>query len=79
VLTIRDTGIGIEPELLLQVFESFMQAEPRLERSRGGLGLGLALAKGLVEAHGGTVTVTSPGPGAGTQVTVCLPLGEEGS
>jgi signal transduction histidine kinase len=74
MLSVSDTGIGIEPELLPRVFESFTQAEHRLERSRGGLGLGLALVKGLVEAHGGSVTVTSPGVGQGTQVTICLPL-----
>src|SRR5262249_55409251 len=49
VITVRDTGIGIEPELLPHLFDTFIQADRSLERTRGGLGLGLALVKGLVE------------------------------
>jgi signal transduction histidine kinase len=73
VVTVRDTGIGIEPELLARVFETFMQADRSLERSRSGLGLGLALVKGLVELHGGEVRAASPGLGAGAEFTVWLP------
>src|SRR5687767_4987143 len=62
-LTMRDTGLGMEPAMLARLFESFAQADRTLDRSRGGLGLGLALVKGLVELHGGTVAASSPGLG----------------
>jgi PAS domain S-box-containing protein len=77
VLTVTDTGIGIEPELVPHLFESFAQADRSLERSRGGLGLGLAMVKGLVELHAGTVTAASAGVGAGARFTVVLPLEPE--
>jgi signal transduction histidine kinase len=73
-LTVEDTGIGIDAELLPRVFEMFTQADRTLDRSRGGLGLGLALVKGLVELHGGRVTAASEGPGKGAQFTVRFPL-----
>ena len=74
VITVSDTGIGIEPKMLPYVFDVFRQAEQGLDRSRGGLGLGLALVKGLVELHGGEVSVASEGPGKGTAFTIHLPL-----
>jgi CheY-like chemotaxis protein/anti-sigma regulatory factor (Ser/Thr protein kinase) len=73
-LTVRDTGIGIPPELLPQIFEKYAQADR--ERSRGGLGLGLALVKGLVELHDGEVRVQSEGTGRGATFTVLLPVTE---
>jgi PAS domain S-box-containing protein len=73
-LTVRDTGKGIEPEMLPRLFQAFIQAESTLDRSRGGLGLGLALVKGLVEAHGGSVTAASEGLGKGAAFTITLPL-----
>jgi PAS domain S-box-containing protein len=73
VLTVADTGIGIERELLPHVFESFSQGDRTLARSRGGLGLGLAIVKGLVELHGGEVQVDSAGQGQGTTVRIMLP------
>jgi signal transduction histidine kinase/ActR/RegA family two-component response regulator len=73
-LTVRDTGIGIEPSFLPKVFETFIQAERSLDRSRGGLGLGLALVKGVVELHGGTVRALSEGPGMGAEFVIELPL-----
>jgi signal transduction histidine kinase len=73
-VTVRDTGIGIHPEMLPRVFESFMQAEDSLDRSRGGLGLGLALVKGLVQLHGGCVEVASRGLGLGAEFSFRLPL-----
>jgi signal transduction histidine kinase len=75
-LIVRDTGIGIEPDLLGHVFDSFMQVDRTVERSRGGLGLGLALVKGLVELHGGTVTALSEGVGKGAEFRVKLPVAE---
>src|SRR5262249_6505576 len=74
VVTVRDTGIGIEPDMLPRVFDTFAQAARSMARSRGGLGLGLALVKGLVELHDGEVHVRSDGPGQGTEFTLWLPL-----
>jgi PAS domain S-box-containing protein len=76
VLTVRDTGSGIDPEMLPRVFQAFTQADTTLDRSKGGLGLGLALVKGLVELHGGSVSAASAGPGKGAAFTVRLPLDE---
>jgi PAS domain S-box-containing protein len=74
VLKVRDTGVGIAPRLLQQLFEPFAQAPQTIHRARGGLGLGLAMVKGLVEIHGGSVSITSPGIGLGTTVTLSLPV-----
>ena len=74
VVRIRDTGIGIAPEVLPRVFDMFQQAEPILERSAGGLGIGLTLARRLVEMHEGRIAVSSPGPGGGTEVEIRLPM-----
>ncbi len=74
VVSVRDTGMGIDPEELPHVFETFRQAERSRQQSRGGLGLGLALVKGLVELHGGEVRATSAGAGHGAEFTVVLPL-----
>ncbi|MFL5518581.1 MAG: ATP-binding protein, partial [Gemmatimonadales bacterium] len=74
VITVRDTGIGIEAELLPRLFDTFTQADRSLERTRGGLGLGLALVKGLVELHGGEVAAASEGVGRGAEFRVRLPI-----
>jgi PAS domain S-box-containing protein len=73
-LTVRDTGAGIAPEMMPRLFEAFAQAEPTLDRSKGGLGLGLALVKHLVEMHGGSVGAASDGVGRGATFTLRLPL-----
>jgi CheY-like chemotaxis protein len=73
-ITISDTGQGIDPELLLHVFDRFRQADSSITRTHGGLGLGLSIARQLVEMHGGTVTAESPGAGQGTVFKVILPL-----
>lgn len=72
ILTVRDSGIGMDRETLRSIFDAFSQADRSLDRSRGGLGLGLALVKGLVELHGGTVCVSSEGLGRGTEFRVQL-------
>jgi CheY-like chemotaxis protein len=71
---VADTGIGIEPENLGQVFTTFYQADRSLDRSAGGLGVGLALVKGLVELHNGTVQATSGGADQGSEFTIELSL-----
>ena len=73
VVRIRDTGLGISPDVLPRVFDMFQQAEPILERSAGGLGIGLTLARRLVEMHEGRIEVRSAGPGLGTEVEIWLP------
>ena len=72
-ITVKDTGTGIEPAALNDLFEPFIQAEQQLDRSAGGLGLGLSLVKGIVELHDGTVQIHSDGIGYGTQITFRLP------
>lgn len=71
---VADTGMGMSPETLGDLFEPFTQADRTLDRSRGGLGLGLALVKGLVELHRGQVNAHSAGPGLGAEFNVRLPL-----
>jgi two-component system CheB/CheR fusion protein len=72
---LRDTGVGMRPEVLEQVFEAFRQEAPEdRNRGQGGLGLGLALVRGLVGLHGGEVSAHSEGRGTGTTMTVRLPL-----
>jgi signal transduction histidine kinase/CheY-like chemotaxis protein len=77
VVTVRDTGIGINAALLPHVFEVFTQGVPTLDRSKGGLGLGLGVVKRLVELHGGEVRAASDGPGCGAEFTFWLPLERE--
>jgi PAS domain S-box-containing protein len=74
VVRVRDTGIGIAPELLPHIFDLFTQAERSLDRSQGGLGIGLCLVQRLVEMHGGTVEASSAGLGQGSAFTVRLPV-----
>ena len=73
ILTVRDTGIGLAPHMLTQVFEMFSQVAPELKRSEGGLGIGLALVKGLVELHGGQIQAHSEGLERGSEFVVTLP------
>jgi signal transduction histidine kinase len=79
VLRVRDTGIGISPDLLPQLFELFVQGDPGSTRVRTGLGIGLAVVRRLVELHGGTVEASSDGVGQGSTFTVRLPRVSPGS
>jgi two-component system CheB/CheR fusion protein len=73
VITVRDTGIGMDERMLTELFKPFSQADQSLDRSKGGLGLGLSLARALVEAHRGTIEAHSDGVGRGSLFTVRLP------
>jgi PAS domain S-box-containing protein len=73
-LAVRDSGVGIPPDMLPRVFEMFAQVNHTLGRSQGGLGIGLALVRHLVELHGGTVDARSGGEGQGSEFVVRLPL-----
>ena len=72
-ICIRDSGIGIEPAVLLRVFDMFAQADAAAPSSEGGSGIGLAVVRDLVEMHGGTVRAASAGLGLGSEFTVVLP------
>jgi PAS domain S-box-containing protein len=74
LIRVRDTGVGIAPDMLQGIFELFTQVERTLDRSHGGLGIGLTLVRCLVELHGGTVEAQSEGIGKGSQFTVRMPL-----
>ncbi len=73
VIQVRDTGIGIPPDQLPEMFELFAQGDRSLARSEGGLGIGLTLVKSLVEMHQGTITASSEGLGKGSEFTVRFP------
>jgi signal transduction histidine kinase len=73
VIRVRDTGVGIDRELLPKIFELFVQSDRSLARSQGGLGIGLTLVKRIVEMHGGRIEATSPGPGKGSEFVIRVP------
>ena len=75
-LAVSDSGVGIEPHLLDQVFDMFHQAHRGIGRSQGGLGIGLALVKRLAEMQGGSARAASQGLGKGATFSVSLPLFE---
>ena len=75
MLTVKDTGIGIAPDMLEKIFEAFVQMEQSLDRAQGGLGLGLALVRKIAEMHGGTVAAFSEGPGKGSDFVLRVPIG----
>ena len=74
VVSVRDDGVGIPPEMLPMVFDLFTQVDRSLERTGGGLGIGLSLVKRLVEMHGGSVVAHSEGTGRGAEFLVRLPI-----
>jgi len=75
-ISVRDSGIGIEPQLLPKVFDMFAQLAPARSRSGGGLGIGLALSRGLVQLHGGSIEAFSEGIGRGSEFVVRLPIAQ---
>ena len=76
VIRVEDSGAGMSPELLKNLFVPFMQADQSMGRSGSGLGVGLFLAKGLAQLHGGDLSAHSDGPGKGSVFTVRLPLAD---
>jgi two-component system CheB/CheR fusion protein len=73
LLTIKDTGIGIDETMIAHIFDPFIQAKNPMSPIESGLGIGLTLVKRLVELHGGTIKVFSEGIGMGSSFNVCLP------
>ena len=74
VVSVRDTGLGIQADMLSSVFDMFAQVDRTLDRAQGGLGIGLSLAKNLVQMHGGHIEAHSDGLGKGSEFVVRLPL-----
>ena len=77
-VTVKDSGLGIDPEFLPRVFDRFRQADSSTTRNFGGLGLGLAIVRHLVELHGGTVKAESEGTGKGATFSAMFPLLPDG-
>src|ERR1041385_1181633 len=71
-LSVRDTGIGIEPDAMQRIFDPFEQGNRSFEHRVGGLGLGLAISKSLAQAHGGTLTAQSDGSNRGSTFTLSM-------
>ena len=71
-ISVRDTGIGMEPEVMERIFDPFEQGNRSFERRFGGLGLGLAISKSLAQAHGGMLTVQSDGRNRGSTFTLTM-------
>lgn len=77
-VSVKDSGIGIAPEMQGEVFEMFVQVDESLDRGRAGLGVGLSLARRLARLHGGDITLRSGGLGQGTEFIVQLSLSPSG-
>ena len=73
-LSVRDTGIGIEPDAITHIFDRFYRVDTARSRAQGGAGLGLSISRWIAEAHGGSIFVQSE-PGKGSTFSVRLPLG----
>jgi two-component system CheB/CheR fusion protein len=76
-IRVKDTGVGIRPEMLEKVFDLFVQADETLDRSEGGMGVGLTLVRTIAEMHGGSAQAFSAGAGKGSEFVVTLPLSRE--
>ena len=73
VLSVRDEGAGIDPQLLPQIFDQYLQGDHSLDREAGGLGIGLTIVRHLVDLHGGRIEAKSDGLGLGSEFRVYLP------
>ena len=73
LIRVRDSGVGIDPQILPRIFDLFVQGDRSLDRAQGGLGIGLTLVKRIAELHGGTVEARSAGLGHGSEFIVRLP------
>jgi signal transduction histidine kinase/ActR/RegA family two-component response regulator len=74
IMRIKDTGIGIRPEMLPRIFELFAQADRAPDRPQEGLGIGLTLVRRLVELHDGSIEAASAGLGSGSEFIVRFPV-----
>jgi CheY-like chemotaxis protein len=77
VVQVRDTGRGIERDIIGRIFDMFVQGRSPLQRVGGGLGVGLALARRIAEMHGGRIEAQSEGENKGSEFTLKLPLLDE--
>jgi PAS domain S-box-containing protein len=73
IVRVKDSGVGIPPDLLPRIFDLFIQGDRSLDRARDGLGIGLTLSKKLVELHGGTIEAHSEGVSTGSEFVIRLP------
>ena len=76
ILSVRDEGVGIDPQMLPHIFDQFLQGDRSVDRAQGGLGIGLTIVRHVVEMHGGQVQVRSAGLGCGSEFLVRLPRAE---
>jgi histidine kinase len=76
-ISVRDTGVGISPEHLANVFDRFYRVDKSRSRKGGGSGIGLTIARALVEAQGGSIWAESPGAGKGSTFSFLLPVAEK--
>jgi CheY-like chemotaxis protein/two-component sensor histidine kinase len=77
LVTVEDKGVGFHPDAAEHLFDPFLQVNPTLERSGGGLGMGLTIVRRLAELHGGSVHAASEGPDKGSRFVVRIPLASE--
>ncbi|MHB8586511.1 MAG: PAS domain S-box protein [Thermoplasmatota archaeon] len=78
VVDVQDSGMGISPDAISNLFQPFVQVHDTARGAYGGTGLGLYISKGIAELHGGTIAASSPGGGLGSTFTVRLPLATVG-